>query len=56
MVQMRHGSEYTPAKTGEHLSNIQKVFFKTSHIKINVKMVELFAFVTEEINLLVDTR
>ena len=43
--------EYSPAKTGEY----PRISEDKSHIKINVKMAERFAFVTEEeINLLVD--
>ena len=53
-------TEYTPAKTGEYPGDIPQVIFpnfKNSGlaVKINVKMVERFAFATEEeINLLVD--
>ena len=52
-------TEYTPAKTGEYPGDIPQ-FQKLQRrvkcaVKINVKMGERFAFVTEEeINLLVD--
>ena len=53
-----HALDYAPAKTGEYPSDIPQFpkleGFKFA-IKINIKMGEQFAFVTEEeINLLVD--
>ena len=48
-------TEYAPAKTGEYPSDIPQVIFPNfPNFKLNVKMGERFAFVTEDINLTVD--
>ena len=59
---MRHVTEYAPAKTEEYPSDIPQVIFSSFQklqgfkfaIKINVKMGERFAFVTEEETNLLD--